>query len=416
MRVLLLAQWYAPIIGGEEGHVQALAGTLARRGHAVSVATMWHPGLPRQEVRDGVTVHRLPGTFQRVTSLFADPGRRSAPPFPDPETTWALAQLLRRERPHIVHAHNWLVHSWLPLQAVSGAKLVVTLHDYSLVCAKKNLIRDGVDCPGPALGRCPACAAAHYGPLKGGVTYVANAVGGRLERSWVDLFIPVSRSVQRGVGLADGDSRVRVIPNFVAEPPPMGAGESEELTGSLPTHPYLLYVGSFARQKGIAPLLEAHRRFVPGTPLVLIGYPAADEPPEIGAPPRGVTVLTNWPRAAVIAAMRRAVAVVVPSVWREPCPTVVLEAMLAGAPVIASRIGGIPELVDDGQAMLVEPGNVEALGAAMARVVAEPQLRERLEAAGRRRVMGFRAEAVVDRIEQAYRDVRATPDEGALSR
>ena len=404
MRILLLAQWYPPIIGGEEGHVEALARTLSTRGHRVSVATLWHPGLPRRETVDGVTIHRLQGTVQRVTGLFADPDRRSAPPFPDPETTLGLARILRAERPDVVHAHNWLMHSWLPMRPIGGHVLVVTLHDYGLVCAKKNLIRKDALCEGPSLGRCLPCAGAHYGSAKGTLTVLATAAARPVVRRAVDMIVPVSDAVRRGVGLAADDPRVRVIPNFVQDPPPVD-DEAAALMAGLPTRRFWLYVGALSRQKGIATLLAAHARLATGDPLVLIGYPASDMPPEISQPPADVVVRFSWPRQAVLAAMERSLAVVVPSTWREPCPTVVLEAMTAGRPIVGSRIGGIPELVDDESAILVDPGDADALADAMQRLADDPHLAASLGAAARARAAAYRVDAVVPRIEAVYREL-----------
>ena len=82
MRIVMLAQFYPPIIGGEERTVHDMSVYLAAQGHEVAVATLAHPGLPEYELRRGVHVHRLPGTSQRGSSLFTDAYRRHAPPAP----------------------------------------------------------------------------------------------------------------------------------------------------------------------------------------------------------------------------------------------------------------------------------------------------------------------------------------------
>ena len=68
MRILMLAQFYAPIIGGEERLVQDLSVDLAQRGHQVAVATLWHAGLPRYEVDRGVEIYRVRSSVQRAVS------------------------------------------------------------------------------------------------------------------------------------------------------------------------------------------------------------------------------------------------------------------------------------------------------------------------------------------------------------
>src|SRR4051812_7974006 len=116
MRILLLAQFYPPVVGGEERHVRNLAAALAQRGHEVTVATLWYPGAVGEEQDGAVRVVRLRGTLQRAGVLFSESERRHAPPFPDPELVAGLAALARVARPDIVHAHNWMVHAYLPLK------------------------------------------------------------------------------------------------------------------------------------------------------------------------------------------------------------------------------------------------------------------------------------------------------------
>ena len=133
MRILLLSQFHAPVIGGEERHVSALGESLAARGHEVTVATQRHPSRAEIHREAGVTVRSLRGTMQRGAGLFSDDERRHAPPFPDPELTLNLARIVHATQPHVVHAHNWLLHSYLPIRPFTRAAFVVTLHDYGFV-------------------------------------------------------------------------------------------------------------------------------------------------------------------------------------------------------------------------------------------------------------------------------------------
>ena len=106
MRILLLAQFYSPVLGGEERFAKDLSVELAARGHEVAVATLWQAGLPEFEVEEGVRIYRIPGTIPRISRLHSDPNRRHAPPFPDPETTLALRRIIAEEHPQIVHSFN----------------------------------------------------------------------------------------------------------------------------------------------------------------------------------------------------------------------------------------------------------------------------------------------------------------------
>lgn len=402
MRILMLTDFYRPLIGGQERHVENLACELAERGRQVAVATLWHEGLEPFEEDRGVRIYRIRGTVQRAAGLFSQAGRRFAPPAPDPETVWALRRIIKRERPQIVHAHSWIVHSFLPLKTWSGAKLVVTLHDYGLRCATKTLMRHERPCGGPALDRCPGCAATHYGPLKAGATLAAQ----RATLPWlvaaVDRFIAVSQAVAEGNGLAGGGRACEVIPNFIADHIEAPEEDVADHAAQLPSGDFLLFVGALSRHKGVRVLLDAYTRLEDAPPLALIGIWAD---PELHLP-AGTRVFQHWPHAAVMRAWQRCIIGIVPSIWPEPCPTVAMEAMLAGRPLVASRIGGLPDLVaHEETGLLAPPGDAGALAAALAHLLGDPALRRRMGAAGQRRVAAFQARAVIPRIEALYAEL-----------
>jgi glycosyltransferase involved in cell wall biosynthesis len=409
----MLAQWYAPIIGGEENHVRGLAAALAARGHDVAVATLAHQDGPSMQPDGDVRVHRIRATVQRLGRLFADERRQSAPPFPDPETVVALREIVRRERPDIVHAHNWLVHSYLPLHPGSGARLIMTLHDYSLVCAKKNLTFRGMPCSGPAFEKCLRCAAAHYGPAKGSVTAAGIRAMGVVERRAVDRFVAVSRAVADGNRLEASGLPYEVVPNFIPDDEPAAGPGDTALLGLLPTEPYLLFVGGLARLKGVDVLLRAYRRLVAPPPLVLIGYRTSEHLASLENLPAGVTVLTDWPQTAVMEAWRRCLFGIVPSTWGEPCPTVALEAMAAGRALVTSRIGGLVDIVADGATgLLVEPADDARLADAITDLIHDSARRHLMGQAALARAGMFRASAVVPRLEAVYREVLAAAGDG----
>lgn len=407
MRILMLAQFYDQVVGGEERYVQDLAEQLVERGHLVGIATLWHPGQQDRQVLRGVRVHRIHGLAQRAGWLFKEKGRRHAPPFPDPGLSLGLRRVIDAERPEIVHAHNWLVHSFLPLKDWSGARLVMSLHDYSLVCAKKSLTFEGNLCPGPAPARCIRCGVQHYGALKGVPTVVGNWLMSGAERAAVDMFIAVSRATAQGNGLTDSRSPFEIIPNFVSNPGcdrPIPL-EIQALLDKLPDGQFMLYVGDLGERKGINVLLRAYAALTKVPPLVLIGRRLPETPSEL---PRNVFFLGQWPHSAVIEAWRRSLFALVPSVWPEPFGIVALEAMAAGRPVIASRIGGLADVVIDRETgLFVPPGDPAALHDAIRQLVDDDGLRQRLGLAASRRAGEFRADVVVPRVEEVYRRVLA---------
>ena len=394
----MLAQFYAPIVGGEERMAESLAVALARRGHSVSVATLRQPGQAAAEERDGVRIHRLPGLAQKLPALFSESGRRHATPAPDPATVAALRQVLEAERPEVVHGHNWLAHAYLPLRRGRRAAYVLSLHDYSLICATKRLMQLGRrPCSGPGPLKCSRCAAAQYG-LVGPPVALLAWLSGAAQRRAVDLFIPVSREVAARCRLEGRDAPYEVLPNFLIEEPRADAGDAR--LSALPASEFILYVGDLAADKGVGVLLEAHARMRRRVPLVLIGR--AGEEHLVGEQ-EDVVALGILEHDAVLAAWRRCAIAVVPSITRETFGLVALEAMAAGVPVVASRVGGLPDVVSDGESgLLVAPGDAGELAAALERLLDDPQLRLRLGAGAAARAQEFSADAVVPRFEAAY--------------
>src|SRR5947208_10648775 len=82
MRILMLTQFYPPIIGGVEQHVRNLSVELASHGHDVAVVTVLHEGQAKSEIDHGVRVYRIRASMQRMTWLFGDNKRQHASPFP----------------------------------------------------------------------------------------------------------------------------------------------------------------------------------------------------------------------------------------------------------------------------------------------------------------------------------------------
>jgi glycosyltransferase involved in cell wall biosynthesis len=394
----MVTDFYPPFLGGVEVSVSALSRELVRRGHDVAVATLAAPGLPSLQTDEGVRVYRIAATSQRGRFLFSNETRQWAPPAPDPEATAALRAVARRERPEVVHGHDWLARSYLPLKRRRGPALVMSLHYFTRSCPKKNLVHEGAPCTGPRLGKCLECAGHHYGWPKGAAVTLANRVGARAEAALVDLFLPVSAATAAGNELAAERLPYVVVPNLVADASePSSYGELMRL---LPDDPFLLFVGDVRRDKGVDVLLKAYERLSGPPPLVLIGKVWPDTPRNL---PPGVRLLRDWPNGAVRQAMRRSLALVAPSVWPEPFGIVVAEAITAGRPVIASAIGGIPEIVGhDREGLLVEPGDAGALAGALARIADDDALRDRLAANALLRARAYTAAAVVPQVEAAY--------------
>jgi glycosyltransferase involved in cell wall biosynthesis len=397
MRILMVAQSFSPIVGGEERIVEDLSAELARRGHEVEVATLRQPHGEPSPRADGVAVELLESSVHRIPGVPVDAERRYAPPAPDPLSVRDLRRAIRRFGPDVVHAHNWLVHSYLPLERRSGAAFVLSLHDYSLVCATKRFFYKGGVCSGPAAGKCLAHSVEFYGVAKGTVV----AAGVRAAEPWlrrrVDMFLPVSEAVSRLSGL---DERVahRVVPNFIGALPAPPPAEDPRLA-ALPQEPFILYFGDVAEDKGVGNLVEAYKGLEGPPPLVLIGRQLIAGVAEVP----GVVALEPLPHPVVIEALRRSLFSVAPSLLPESFGIVALEAAAAGKPAVVSDIGGLGDIVVDGETgFLVRPGDRDGLRAALRGLCGDPALRERMGAAARERAKVFSAEAIVPEFEAAY--------------
>ena len=408
MRILMLAQFYPPIVGGEERFVYDLSVELAARQHTVSVVTLWHKGFPEFEIDHGVRIYRVRSTMQRMSMLFSEDSRQYAPPFPDPEVLRALRRIILEERPDIVHAHNWLVHSFTPLKKWSKAKFIVSLHDYSHVCVQKRLMRQDICCTGPGLKKCLACSKQFYGLTKGPLSTLANFYWGERQRKVADMFLPVSQAVVEGCQLDKHHVPYKVISNFVPDQIDVATEDDNPFLAQLPEGDFLLFVGDVTFDKGAETLLQAYAKMDTQIPLVLIGRPllqdVAERFPEDVL--RRVFMLGRWPHDAVMGAWSRCTVGLVPSIVAETFGIVALEAMYTGKPVIAARNGGLTDVVVENETgLLVTPGYPQALQTAIQFLLDNPELRASMGASAKQRAMSFRAKEVIPRFEQIYQEL-----------
>jgi glycosyltransferase involved in cell wall biosynthesis len=403
LRIMLITQFYPPVIGGVEVHVQALARGLVARGHDVLVAThVTDPSLPRDRLDEGVRVCSLQGMVQRVGLLFTTE-RRHAAPVADPGLQRGLERLAREFRPDIVHAHNWLGRSYVPIKSRINVPYLVSLHDSGRICTQGRMWYRGQSlCTGPTLGRCLSCCAEQFGALKGTVTYAGNRLARRAEAEAVDLFLPVSRAVADSNHLAADGLPFEVVANFATDAEPLARCDDPRLC-ALPAEPFVLQVGDVVADKGVDVLLSAYRAMASPPPLVLIGRIADDVARSL---PPGVVAVGPWPHELVLEAWRRSLLGTIPSLCLDACPTVTFEAMAASKPVVASALGGLIDQVADGvTGLLVAPGDATALAGGIERLATDTELRATMGAAARERFeVEFRADVVIDRIESIYRN------------
>ena len=408
MRILHVTDLYPPVIGGLEVAVQATAQDLVRRGHEVEVLTQGFDGAPLDQLEEGVRVRRVRGVSSVLGRFYDDPRFALHPTVPDPVLVRAVRGAIERFQPDVVHAHGWIAYSVMAgVGPRASGRLVVGLHDYGLVCAKKTYVHRAATCSGPGLVKCVGCAVEHYGYVKGPALSVGLAASSRLHGR-VDCFVANSNAVA-----AASRARLPRLAEVVVIPPPSPPASAP---GGRPSFlpradGYVLYIGALETHKGVDVLLDAYERFGLGAPLVLVGT----RHHEMTRPlPEGVTVAYEVPHDDVLAALAHASVAVVPSLWPEPFGLVAVEAMAAGRPVVASAVGGLAELVDPGvTGTLVAPGDVGALARAVRALTGDPVSAARLGEAGRHRAERYATDRVVDEVEDLYvrlaRPVRAEP-------
>jgi glycosyltransferase involved in cell wall biosynthesis len=432
MHILQLTDFYRPVVGGLERHVETLSRELSRLGHTTTVVTLQVGDEPHEEIIDGTRVIRIRAWSSKVPAMYANAALPFHPTAPDPGAMAALHRVIQRECPDVVHSHSWLQYSYFPLHRKRRAPAhVVTLHDYGLSCPKKTLqqvVRQAAGsrsgdirqasltdapttetsqrCSGPRLAKCLTCAPAQYGPLKGCLV-TAGLRASRTLHGRADRYIAISNAVANGSRSAlPAHTDITVIPTMVPNNLSALAEATPRPAFLPPEDGYIMFVGALGRHKGLDVLLEARRRMHNQPPLVLIGTPRPDTP-TLDEP--GITVALNIPSAQVMAAWSRAALAVVPSVWDEPFGQVAVEAMLVGRAVVASNGGGLRDVVEhDVTGLTVPPGEPQALAQALDSLLDDPAMRQRMGEAGLLRARRFEAAAVAPQVVGIFEEALAT--------
>lgn len=270
-----------------------------------------------------------------------------------------LRDTLARWPADIVHVHNFfplLSPSIYDACQDAGVPVVQTLHNYRTICAGGLLQRGGKPCE-DCIGGSPYRAVLHkcYRDSSLGSLVVARMVDTHHRRgTWsskVDRFIALT-DFAKGRFIAAGfpADKIAVKPNFVADPGAMDAGAVRSSA---------VFVGRISQEKGIATLLAAWREL--DIPLRMLGEgPMAADVREAALP--NVAPLGARDRESVYEEMQRAAFLVFPSICYEGFPMTFAEAFAHGLPVIASRLGAMAEIIEDGVTGLhFKPGDSDDL-------------------------------------------------------
>lgn len=304
-----------------------------------------------------------------------------------PEAIRNISTLIAREKPDLLHCHN-IYHQLTPSIILTakerGVPVVLTLHDSKPVCPTYLRLRHGKPCSDCLEGTVRNVVRHRCADGSLGKSFLLFAEA-KIQR-WIGSYDAVDLFIAPSQFLADSVTRHRFSRDRVCV-----LHNGVDTASIAPRHEdegYILYLGRLSREKGVQTLLRAHDGISPACRLVVAGTgPLAD------------ALSRSYPKAEFVGhvtgeeldrLLAGAAAVVVPSEWYENCSMAILEAMAWGKPVVASRIGGNPELVLDGETgLLFEPGDDAGLRNAMTALLRDPQHRRNLGYAARRRAEQF---------------------------
>ncbi|MBD3160799.1 MAG: glycosyltransferase, partial [Candidatus Eisenbacteria bacterium] len=378
---------------------------LAARGDHVVYLSMRHP----DNVPAGPEDWFVSGVDFREQAGWRDKLRRAARTISSTEAAEAAHRVVRRSRPAVAHLHN-IYHHLSPsvIRAIDreGVGIVQTLHDYKLICPAYLLMTEGEICERCRGGRYHE-ALRHRCLLDSRAASFVAMVEAYLHR-WrrtyqkIRTFLCPSRFMLEKVrSFGIDSSRLVHLPYFLPvdryDPGPGDGG-------------YYVYAGRLSREKGIATLLEAHARLPrKRVPLRILGDGPLRERLEERTRELGLedVVFEGYqPADRLRATVRTARFTVVPSEWYENYPFAILEAFALGRPVVGTRIGGIPELVRDGETGWTAPHrDPDALAECLARMMNDPAKADEMGKGARAWVAdALSPEKHLERLDAIYRE------------
>jgi glycosyltransferase involved in cell wall biosynthesis len=363
LKVIQVHNWYR-LRGGEGVVFQATVDLLKRKGNPVSLMT-----------RDS---QNIGGSFRRklnalVSSLYSLSAASD------------MARIIRLEDPDVVHVHNiypYLSPSILAVCRRVGIPVVMTCHNYRLLCPTGALMRNGHICELCVGGREYWCALKNCrGNILESFGYALRGTMTRKLRSFhknVTMFIALTKFAKvRLVASGIEAEHIAILPNMVI---------LEDLPVDHSNCRYVAFAGRLSAEKGLKTLIKAAAE-LPEVPFRFVGDgPIARSLVQRSSP--NVAFLGHVDAQEMMRFYQNARFLVMPSECFEMFPLVIGEAMGHCLPVIASRIGGLPEIVEDGvTGLLFEPGNVEDLVSKIKLLWENPSLCRQMGIAGREKAI-----------------------------
>ena len=291
-----------------------------------------------------------------------------------------FSKLLKAEHPDIIHIHNlypFISPSILPVAQQSGIPVIMTVHNYRLDCPNGLYYSNGEICERCHGGKEYWCVLRNceQNYLKS-LGYALRNWFARMRSAYLDnisIYACLTK-FQRNKLISAGypPERLQIIPNMV----------QVQKTDGLNKEQYVAFVGRLSKEKGVSVLLDG-AKMCPGVPFAAAGsydtLPGLEEQVS-----ENFKLLGHCNPPELTEVYQSARFIVLPSVWYEGFPTVMVEAMLHGKAIVCSDIGGLPEIVDDGvTGLLVKPGNAEDLADKVRYLWERPELCKKMGEAGR---------------------------------
>jgi glycosyltransferase involved in cell wall biosynthesis len=356
--------------GGAESYMLDLARLQAAQGHQVEFFGMTHPENPPYRYAAHFPAHvELDPPPRRADRRLAATGRMVW----SPSARRGIEQVLQSFQPDVVHLHN-IYHQLSPsvLRPLAERRLpaVMTLHDYKLVCPTYLFLAQGRVCEACLDGRFRHAVARRCkdGSLAASAVLAMESALHRRAGAYgpVQVFICPSRFL--AAKMAEGGmypDRLAVLCSFV--------DTGGLIDATTPTRG-VVYAGRLSSEKGVDVLVEAMGRLGAGRLEVVGDGPERSSLEALAAAraPGRVRFHGRVPRDRVLELLGSAAVAVMPSRCHDNQPMAVLEAFGCGVPVVATSLGGLPELVEGGCGETVPPEDPEALASAIGRLLADP--------------------------------------------
>jgi len=377
MKILLINKFHY-LRGGAERAYFDTANILAKHGHEVAFFSMNHPSnepskwseffVDNIDYREkGLGIGKKIISTLRIWYNFQAANR--------------LEALLKKFKPDVAHLHN-IYHQLSPsiinVLKKHGIPMVMTLHDYKLICPNYSLLVRGQIWERSKQNKYYFCLKDKCVDNSFFKSLVCT-IEAYLHKFWkvyskVNLFISPSQFLISKFQEFGFKKEIVYLPNpFLAE-------EIKETSPSAVKKKYILYYGRISEEKGIADLLRAYGRLKTNISLNIVGTgPAEKELKNIVSQEKisNVNFLGYRTGAELWRQVRGAELVVVPSKWYENAPYIVVEVMALKKIVLASRLGGLKEMIQDGvDGFLFEPGNIEDLKNKIEYILSHPELQE----------------------------------------